>query len=149
MADIYAENHQNDPEPARQDEAGEIVRRLLVTAKMLLQNSEGCALNHYGDDSEKFGRPGWLVDCRRDIERADAFITTQRGAATEDLVERVAEGLWDAYMASPIRKPEYEGVTWPMIRDGAKERPLIVDLYETGLQEARAAIRIVHQKKEP
>ncbi|EQB03876.1 hypothetical protein [Sphingobium sp. HDIP04] len=39
-------------------------------AFLLLQNSEGCALNHYGHDAELFGMPGWLVDSRARIEAA-------------------------------------------------------------------------------
>jgi hypothetical protein len=47
--------------------AGLLLRR---EAFMLLQNSEGCATNHYGGDSAQFGMPGWLRDSREIVENA-------------------------------------------------------------------------------
>lgn len=46
---------------------GETLRK---EAHLLLQNSEGCALNHYGDDGHLHGMPGWLMDSRQRIEAA-------------------------------------------------------------------------------
>lgn len=43
----------------------EKIRRSMA---LLQQNSEGCALNHYGGDGEQFGMPGWLVDTKADLE---------------------------------------------------------------------------------
>ena len=54
-------------------EAAETLRK---EAFLLLQNSEGCALNHYGNDHELFGMPGWLADSRQRIEGAAAALAT-------------------------------------------------------------------------
>lgn len=43
---------------------------LLKTAQLLLQNAEGCAVNHYGHDFETMGCPGWLKDAKAVIEAA-------------------------------------------------------------------------------
>ena len=54
---------------------------LRLTARVLLQNAEGCAVNHYGEDFYLHGEPGWLKDCRRSIEKADAdLINSPEGA---------------------------------------------------------------------
>jgi hypothetical protein len=45
---------------------------LRLTARVLLQNAEGCAVNHYGEDFYLHGEPGWLRDCRLSIEEAEA-----------------------------------------------------------------------------
>jgi hypothetical protein len=57
----------------------EAYQRLLTTAKLLLQNAIGCATNHYGHDCELNGLPGWLTDCQRDIEKADAILAITSG----------------------------------------------------------------------
>lgn len=57
------------------DEAVEAMRRLVLSAKVLLQNAEGCAANHYGDDFALYGEPGWIADCRRDIESAERALS--------------------------------------------------------------------------
>lgn len=44
--------------------------KLRSTAALLAQNAEGCAVNHYGKDFQIHGMPGWLADCKRDIEAA-------------------------------------------------------------------------------
>jgi len=51
------------------------MRRLLLSAKLLQQNSEGCATNHYGNDHEIHGLPGWLVDTQKDIDAATAALS--------------------------------------------------------------------------
>lgn len=48
----------------------EALRDLRSHAVTLLQNSEGCAVNHYGEDFSLFGMPGWLADARAAVERA-------------------------------------------------------------------------------
>jgi hypothetical protein len=48
---------------------------LLVSSKMLLENSHGCAINHYGEDYSIHGCPGWLSDCQRDVEAADKVLS--------------------------------------------------------------------------
>lgn len=53
-----------------------VLRELRLTARVLLQNSEGCAVNHYGGDHELFGMPGWLRDSEAVIEKAEAFLIT-------------------------------------------------------------------------
>jgi len=52
--------------------AGEVERLACIRTSMALlqQNSEGCALNHYGDDATLHGMPGWLIDTKADL---DAF----------------------------------------------------------------------------
>lgn len=50
------------------------LRSLRLTARVLLQNSEGCAINHYGADYYLHGEPGWLKDCRGSIEAAEAAL---------------------------------------------------------------------------
>lgn len=47
---------------------------LRLTACILLQHAEGCAVNHYGDDFQLHGEPGWLRDCRLSIEVAEATL---------------------------------------------------------------------------
>jgi hypothetical protein len=48
------------------------LRSLRMTARVLLQNSEGCAVNHYGEDYYLHVEPGWLKDCRKSIEAAES-----------------------------------------------------------------------------
>lgn len=55
------------------DESGklrEALEKLIFTSRVLLQNAEGCAANHYGNDMETHGPPGWLADCANVIEEA-------------------------------------------------------------------------------
>lgn len=47
---------------------------LRLTARVLLQNAEGCAVNHYGEDFQLHGEPGWLADSRKTIEAAEAVL---------------------------------------------------------------------------
>lgn len=57
-------------------EAGE---RLRKAASLLLQNAEGCARNHYGEDWYLHGMPGWLRDTQSEIEAAsDALAWIKR-----------------------------------------------------------------------
>jgi len=50
------------------------LKALRLTARILLQNAEGCAVNHYGEDFHLHGEPGWLKDCRSSIEEAEALL---------------------------------------------------------------------------
>lgn len=50
------------------------LKDLRFTSAVLLQNAEGCAVNHYGEDYQLHGEPGWLRDCRASIERAAKLI---------------------------------------------------------------------------
>lgn len=47
---------------------------LRKAAALLQQNSEGCAFNHYGNDIELNGLPGWLADTKASIDHALAVI---------------------------------------------------------------------------
>lgn len=55
--------------------------KLLLAAKILYQNAEGCAVNHHEVDFKAFGLPGWLADCKRDIENAEASLAMTTAAA--------------------------------------------------------------------
>lgn len=44
------------------------LERIRRSMGLLQQNSEGCAMNHYGGDSEQFGMPGWLADTKADFD---------------------------------------------------------------------------------
>lgn len=48
----------------------EALADLRKTAALLQQNALGCATNHYGQDFQLHGMPGWLVDTAASIERA-------------------------------------------------------------------------------
>jgi len=63
--------------PPRPIDMGEIERALEVLRKetaLLLQNAEGCAANHYGNDPAIHGMPQWIADCRERISQALAAI---------------------------------------------------------------------------
>lgn len=55
----------------------EPMRRLLLSARILLQNAKGCAQNHYGNDTELNGLPGWLADCENDIAAGEIELSAQ------------------------------------------------------------------------
>jgi capsid protein len=61
----------------------EALERLRRSAALLQQNSEGCAQNHYGEDFNLFGMPGFLVDTAADIAAASAILA--RAKATEQV----------------------------------------------------------------
>jgi hypothetical protein len=67
---------ESTPSPAGETVKGwrEIMERLRLSARLLLQNGEACAVNHYGSDHELFGMPGWLADCEKDIKAAEDFL---------------------------------------------------------------------------
>lgn len=67
---------------ARERELVEALESAVHEASLLLQNSEGCAANHYGGDHEAFGMPGWLTDCRDRIAAARAALTPDEGSRT-------------------------------------------------------------------
>ncbi|MFG1462328.1 hypothetical protein V5F77_05455 [Xanthobacter sp. DSM 24535] len=73
----------------------EAFSRLITSAKILLQNAEGCAVNHYGEDYSTHGEPGWIADCRADIVRA-ADVMLASAALSPPPVWREAEALRDA-----------------------------------------------------
>ena len=54
----------------RAERAEEALRGLRLTARVLLQNAEGCVEQHHGATSE----PGWLRDSRLKIEAAEAVL---------------------------------------------------------------------------
>lgn len=55
-------------------ELEEALRSLRLAARVLHQNAEGCAVNHYGEDFRLHGEPGWLADCRKTIEAAETVL---------------------------------------------------------------------------
>lgn len=55
--------------------SAEVVERLIKTAKLLLANAEGCAVNHHGRDFDQYGLPKWLDDCQADILAAEAALS--------------------------------------------------------------------------
>lgn len=60
------------------EEALEIaLESLRRTAALLLQNAEGCAVLHHGAQTNDL--PGWLKDCRRDVERAAQILNSTGG----------------------------------------------------------------------
>lgn len=59
---------------ARIEQLEKSLTGLRLTARLLLQNAEGCAVDHYGEDFHLHGEPGWLRDCRSDIEAAEAAL---------------------------------------------------------------------------
>ena len=56
--------------------------KLLLAAKILYHNAEVCVANHHGRDFKAFGLPGWLADCKRDIENAEASLAGISAAPT-------------------------------------------------------------------
>lgn len=54
-------------------DAGKL-QRLLSAAKLCYGQSEGCAVNHYGEDFATHGMPGWLVDAAADIAEGSAML---------------------------------------------------------------------------
>lgn len=66
----------NHPEcvAARIKQLEDAMTSLRLTARVLLQNSEGCAIHHHGEDYHLHGEPGWLGDCRRSIEAAESAL---------------------------------------------------------------------------
>jgi hypothetical protein len=60
-----------DAEIARLREA---LEKLLIAAKLLQANSEGCVVNHYSEDFSLHGLPGFLLDTSADIEAARAAL---------------------------------------------------------------------------
>lgn len=52
----------------------ERLARIRASMALLYANSEGCAVNHYGNDARLFGLPGWLADCKRDLDDLTAII---------------------------------------------------------------------------
>lgn len=59
-----------EAERAENERLREALERLRKTAALLQQNAEGCAANHYGEDFQIHGMPGWLTDTAADIARA-------------------------------------------------------------------------------
>lgn len=57
------------------------LEELRQAAALLQQNAEGCAINHYGEDFEIHGMPGWLADTAAVIEKARVTLAKARGEA--------------------------------------------------------------------
>lgn len=69
------------PAPAAVEANRDVFNRLLTAAKLLYANSEGCAVNHYGEDFATHGLPGWLASCASDIEAASAVLHSSATSA--------------------------------------------------------------------
>jgi hypothetical protein len=78
-ADAAAEFLKRQKAEAALGEAVKVVERLTGAAKLLQANSEGCAVNHYGEDFGLHGVPGFLIDTQADIEAARTFLSKQEG----------------------------------------------------------------------
>lgn len=83
------ENHREQIAAAQRAIAIRWARDLLNTAKLLYANSEGCAVNHYGDDFSLYGLPGWLADAKASIDRAQKAI-----AAAEEALKLEDAAVW-------------------------------------------------------
>ena len=66
------------PDP-RLQVAIEALEGIIQNATLLHQNSVGCAVNHYGNDCEQFGLPGWLDDAENSIVNAKDALSTLKG----------------------------------------------------------------------
>lgn len=66
MTDIATRAEQAKPEETRG--LLEALISMVREASMLLQNAEGCAANHYGNDIELHGEPQWTTDSRARIK---------------------------------------------------------------------------------
>lgn len=88
LADVLAEKIKAGSPPAAVPDAW---NKLLLAAKILYQNAEGCAANHHARDFKAFGLPGWLADCKRGIENAEASLVGISAAPAA-----VPDGLMDA-----------------------------------------------------
>lgn len=47
-----------------------------LTARVLLQNAEGCAANHYGEDMSIHGPPGWIADSEDAIVKLELVLAS-------------------------------------------------------------------------
>lgn len=52
----------------------ERLARIRSSMVLLLNHAEACAMNHYGEDFNAHGMPGWLQDCRKDVTYFTAMI---------------------------------------------------------------------------
>lgn len=77
IEDIYSTMLSASPAPPRAvDGLREALTELRLTARVLLQNAEGCAINHHGADFEIHGPPGWLADAENVIVKAEAALAS-------------------------------------------------------------------------
>lgn len=51
------------------------LRNIIQSAKLLQQNSEGCAVDHFAHDFDEQGMPGWLADTQAHIVEAEAVLS--------------------------------------------------------------------------
>lgn len=81
---------------------GELVEKmtaLRLTARVLLQNAEGCMVKHRARERELQGEPGWLRDSRLCIEDAEATLSRAKSHNTH-VPSRVPDDVPDR---DPIR----------------------------------------------
>lgn len=67
----------------------ELLGELRKTAALLQQNAEGCVANHYAQDFEVQGMPGWLADTAAVIQKTAAALSAAKGEESQALVERI------------------------------------------------------------
>ena len=67
--------------PSTRLAGGRELRRIRTSMALLQQQAEGCATNHYGNDHELHGMPGWLADTRRDLDALTALLAREGEAA--------------------------------------------------------------------
>ena len=75
---------ERDQALAREEQLRDALERLRKEAVLLLQNSEGCAVNHYGEDFALYGMPGWLIDARIAVEASGKALTPPQALSKRD-----------------------------------------------------------------
>ncbi len=76
IAELEAENASLRAQLAKVREAAETLRQ---EATMHCQNSQACAVNHYGEDFAVNGIPGWINTSVQRIKDATAALSTIKG----------------------------------------------------------------------
>lgn len=127
------------------------LKRLLMTAKLLQQNAEGCAYNHYGRDCELNDLPGWLRDTKADIDAAQQALATPPAPSAEmrerikavlikvrdELIpimddmseEEITEALVDAILSSGLVAPA-RGDWLPIAAAPRDRTPILVKFHD-------------------
>lgn len=57
----------------------ERLQHIRSSMALLYANSERCAANHHGYAAYQQGLPGWLADCKRDLDDLTAMIDAAKG----------------------------------------------------------------------
>lgn len=70
------------PAPASQVLTEEL-KRIRISMALLQQNAEGCAINHYKQDFDQQGMPGWLRDTQKDLEALTTILSRLPAAGAD------------------------------------------------------------------